>query len=121
MSPFNKKMNIKKTILLFSLLLITMLLVGNDSADTGTTYYQYHIETRGQVSSGVNWKHTTTATARGNYGDTFYVASRTHLENAGVPPYEYGSYQAYSYIYQLKENFEEQNHYHRSLSGWTSK
>ena len=121
MSPFNKKMNLKKTILLFSLLLITMLLVGNVSADTGTTYYQNHIETRGQVSSGVNWKHTTTATARGNYGDTFYVASRTYVEFSQLPPFVRDSYQAYSYIYQLKDNTSWQSHTHQSVHGWTSK
>ncbi len=68
-------MNIKKTILLVSLLLITMLLVGNVSADTGTTYFIYHIKSRGQVSEGNQRKHTTIVTARDYYGDTFFVAS----------------------------------------------
>lgn len=121
MSPFNKKINIKKTILLFSLLLIIILLVVNVSADTGTTYYQYHIETRGQVSSGVNWKHTTTATARDNYGDGFFVASRTYVEFSEFSRFVRDSYQSTSYVYQPKENLSWQNHYHRSMSGWTSK
>jgi|LSQX01.2.fsa_nt_gb hypothetical protein len=114
-------MNLKKIVLLFSLLLITMLLIENVSADAGTTYYQYRIETRGQVSSGVNWKHTTTATAQDYYGESFYVASRTLLEYAGIPPYEYDSYQAYSYIYQFKENTSWQDHSHQSLNGWLNK
>lgn len=110
-------MSIKKTTLLFSLLLIAMLLVGNVSADTGTTIYQFHIESRGQVSSGANWKHTTSAIARDDYGSGFFLATKTYLEYSGIPDWTLGT----SYVYQLKENVSWQNHYHSSMSGWTSK
>jgi hypothetical protein len=51
------------------------------------------------VSSGANWKHTTSAIARDDYGNGFFLATKTYLEYSGIPDWTLGI----SYVYQLKE------------------